>query len=247
MVDSTRPRWLRIFSSHAMGMKALVSVDFWSRSVIPDDSRQFWRMFFASDGRAQTRPLHVPVYLDAVQASSYLATLREQYRQIRRWSYGVIDFPYIMGRNLESNRVPFFSKVVQTVRQLSQFHLWATVPLTVMCLRPVVTTLEPIVVDESGRLFGRLVVAVDVGTAVITLLSLVLSVGIALALLPPRPERHSVLTWPKMALEWLLLPLVLPLFLCLPAIDAQVRLLSARYLGFRVTTKDRRHSGHEIR
>ena len=51
LVDSTRPERLRIFSSHAMGMKALVGVNFWSRNVIPDDSRQFWRMFYGTEGR----------------------------------------------------------------------------------------------------------------------------------------------------------------------------------------------------
>ena len=42
-----------------------------------------------------------------------------------------------------------------------------------------------------------------------------------------------------MVTEWLLLPVVVPLFLCLPAIDAQLRLLTRRYLGFRVTPKRR--------
>ena len=68
LVDSTRPERLRIFSSHALGMKALVGVNYWSTNVIPDDSRQYWRMYYGSDGRAKTVPLHLPVYLDAVHS-----------------------------------------------------------------------------------------------------------------------------------------------------------------------------------
>ena len=71
LVDSTRPERLRIFSSHAMGMTALVGVNFWSRNVIPDDSRQFWRMFYGTEGRAKTVPLHVSVYLDGVDANGF--------------------------------------------------------------------------------------------------------------------------------------------------------------------------------
>ena len=135
LVDSTRPERLRIFSSHAMGMKALVGVNFWSRNAIPDDSRQFWRMFYGTQGKAKTVPLHVSVYLDGVHADGFLKTMKEQYRQIRRWAYGVIDFPYIMEQNAVSPKIPLGLRVAQTYRQLSQFHLWAVVPLLLMTLR----------------------------------------------------------------------------------------------------------------
>lgn len=246
MVDSTRPRWLRIFSSHAMGMKALVAVDFWSKAVIPDDSRQFWRMYFHSDGRARTRPLHVPVYLDAVHAGSYRATLREQYRQIRRWSYGVIDFPYVVEQSLANPRIPVLPKLVHGTRQLAQFHLWATVPVVLLVLRPLLTVLEPVALGTSPGLLGEVVPVISAAIAVCTTAGLIASVAVASALLPDRPPHRSRWYQVRLPLEWLLLPVVLPVFLCLPAIDAQLRLLGARYLGFRVTAKHRRNLGHRV-
>jgi hypothetical protein len=61
----------------------------------------------------------------------------------------------------------------------------------------------------------------------------------ALTLLPARPAHRRPSAWIAIVAEWLLLPVVVVVFLCLPAIDAQVRLLTGRYLGFRVTPKRR--------
>lgn len=257
MVDSTNPSRLRIFSSHAMGMQALVRVGFWATNVIPDDSRQYWRMYFATDGRAATRPLHVPVYLDAVHAKSYLHSLSEQYRQIRRWSYGVIDFPYIVGQNLANGRIPWGPKLLQTYRQLAVFHQWAITPVIVIVARWLVSRLEPYALatgnpyqpigfwlsDYPTDLIGR-VYAI---TPFVTIVSLVVGAVVALALLPKRPDGRPLAIYLKMALEWLLLPIVVPLFFCLPAIDAQVRLAARRYLGFRVTVKNRSAEAHQVR
>jgi len=246
MVDSTRPGRLRIFSSHAMGMRALVRVGFWATNVIPDDSRQYWRMYFATDGRATTRPLHTPVYLDAVHAASYLDSLAEQYRQIRRWSYGVIDFPYIMGQNLTNGRIPWGPKLVQTYRQLAVFHQWAITPLLLILARWLVSRLEPVLqtsrltsIDVIGRVYAL--------TPLITVVSMLVGVGVALALLPKRPVGRTQAAYLKLACEWLLLPIVVPLFFCLPAIDAQLRLAARRYLGFRVTVKNRSTQAHQVR
>ncbi len=246
LVDSTRPKRLRIFSSHALGMRALVGVNFWSTNVIPDDSRQYWRMYFGTNGRARTVPLHLPVYLDAVQSHTWWATMREQYRQIRRWSYGVIDFPYIMEQNFSNQRIPLKEKFVQTFRQLSQFHLWATVPLLLLGLRVTVNYMTPTVTHSTAKLV-ELASTANAAATVLTPISLIISMVVALKLLPKRPRTKGRRTWGKMIVEFLALPIVAPVFFCMPAIDAQVRLLFRRYLGFRVTVKLRSDIAHRIR
>jgi hypothetical protein len=246
LVDSTRPERLRIFSSHAMGMKALVGVNFWSRNVIPDDSRQFWRMFYGTEGRAKTVPLHVSVYLDGVDADGFWATMREQYRQIRRWAYGIIDFPYIMEQNAVSPKIPLGLRIAQTYRQLSQFHLWAVVPLLLMTLRPVAGALQPTAVHSSWMVTDLAAVAI-IASGILSPIGLAISAIVALKLLPLRPGHRPPRTWFKMVFEWLALPIVAPILLCAPAIDAQLRLMARRYLGFRVTVKHRAHLAHTMR
>ncbi|WP_157683618.1 glycosyltransferase family protein [Microlunatus soli] len=238
MADSTQPRRMRIFSSHAIGMRALVRVDFWAINVVPDDSRQYWRLYYGTDGRSSTRPLHVPVYLDAVQGKGYLRTLVEQYLQIRRWSYGVIDFPYIMGRNVTTPSIPLPRRAWQTLRQLSNFHKWAITPVLLFVASRIVDQLAIPLTVEGSRLTD-LAGWLHAWTPFVGGLSMIIGMAISLAMLPTRPTGRSRLAYLKLGAEWLLLPVLLPLFLSLPALEVQLRLVVRRYLGFRVTVKSR--------
>jgi hypothetical protein len=237
LVDSTRPERIQLFSSHAIGLPALLAVNYWATDVIPDDSRQHWRLYFNSRGRSHTVALHVAVRLDAVQARGLRATLIAQYRQIRRWAYGVVDFPYMMEQNLVHPEVPLGTRIHRTVRQLLQFYLWASVPLLLLASRPVLAWLTPALAPASitVSLAHRAVTL----SPLLALASLALSMVVALTLLPARPAHREPAAWIAIVAEWLLLPVVVVVFLCLPAIDAQVRLLTGRYLGFRVTPKRR--------
>lgn len=244
VVDSTQPDKMRIFSSHAIGMTALVHVGYWSRTVIPDDSRQYWRMFFASDGRARTRPLHTPVYLDAVQARDFRSTLREQYLQLRRWAYGVIDFPYIVRRCLTSPQISLPFRIVQVLRQYLQFQLWATTPILLLIIPRITPVLhERFPGDGTGPLLGQLAQVLSI---IVLPIGLLVSIGITLRMLPQRPNHRPKWWWLRLAAEWALMPIIVPVFVCLPAIDAQTRLSLRRYLGFRVTVKERTNVVTEV-
>jgi hypothetical protein len=237
LVDSTQPRRMQLFSSHAMGLPALVGVDYWATDVVPDDSRQHWRLFFRSRGRSRTLPLHVSVSLDAVQGKTRLATMVSQYRQIRRWTYGVDDFPFLVEQGLGRPDVPLLLRVHRTLRSLLQFYLWATVPLLILISRPLLAWLTPNATGPGVELSGDLLLI----SGVLAPVSLFLFMLVALVLLPKRPPHRRPTAWIAMVAEWLLLPVVVPLFLSVPAIDAQFRLMTGRYLGFRVTPKRRLH------
>ncbi len=237
LVDSTRPKRTQLFSSHAVGLTALLAVGYWATDVIPDDSRQHWRLYFGSNGRARTLALHVPVYLDAVQSATRRSTVAAQYRQIRRWAYGVIDFPYLVEQSLAHPEIPLTARVTRTWRQLWQFHLWAVVPLLLLLSRPGLTWLEP-PTSQAGSIFDA-AASVVVLSGLVAPVGLVLSVVVAVSLMAPKPAHRGRWAYVQIAAEWLLLPVAVPLFYCIPAIDAQLRLLTRRYLGFRVTEKYR--------
>jgi hypothetical protein len=225
-------------------MKALVSVGYWSVRVIPDDSRQYWRMFFASNGRSRTVPLHTPVYMDAVLARNYLATMREQYLQLRRWAYGIIDFPYIMEQNLRNGHIPLQVKALQTFRQITQFHLWATVPFMLLVIPQLLRLLEP-TLHQEALAQALTTLGNNLSTAIVPI-GLLVSITISMLIMPKRPPHRSPWERAKFVAEWLLMPIVLTAFMCWPCIDAQTRLIFRRYMGFRVTVKNRRARAHEV-
>ena len=154
--------------------------------------------------------------------------MKEQYRQIRRWAYGVIDFPYIMEQNAVSPKIPLGLRIAQTYRQLSQFHLWAVVPLLLMTLRPIAGAVEPVAVHSSWMVADLAALAI-IASGVLSPLGLGISAFVALKLLPVRPShRPPGSLGPGWPLEWLALPIVAPIFFCAPAIDSQLRLMARK-------------------
>jgi len=69
---------------------------------------------------------------------------------------------------------------------------------------------------------------------------MIVSAIISQLILPPRPSRRSRWKNLSMILQWLLLPITLIIFGTFPALDAQIRLMLGKHLGFWVTEKVRK-------
>ena len=237
MGDLTRHGKTQIFASHAIGMEALVHVDYWAINIVPDDSRQYWRLYYGSNGRSVTKPMHIPLYMDSVQHQGYLTTLVEQYLQIRRWSYGVIDLAYIMTQNRLNPQIPLARRLTQTARQLSSFHKRAATPILLLITGHILGVLQ---VGSSDTVLTHLTSSVQFWTGIASLVSVAIGVVVSFVLLPRRPPGYSAPTLFRFGAEWLLLPIVLPVFFALPALEVHLRIVIRRYIGFRVTVKGQR-------
>src|SRR5207302_449214 len=94
------------FSSYSMSMDLVIKAGYWDDDVIPEDSRFYWKSFFATHGRLKVVPIFLPIYGDAPEASDRgmpwerVKTHANQYNQIKRWAWGVSDVPYVTVRLL---------------------------------------------------------------------------------------------------------------------------------------------------
>ncbi|MFM2374726.1 MAG: hypothetical protein RLZZ234_721, partial [Candidatus Parcubacteria bacterium] len=96
MVQQERPERMATFSSHSVSFQALYEVGYWQTNMVSEDSRIFWNLFLANDGEYDVIPLSYPVSMDANVAASFWGTMRNIYKQHRRWTYGVENFVYII-------------------------------------------------------------------------------------------------------------------------------------------------------
>ena len=62
----------------------------------------------------------------------------------------------------------------------------------------------------------------------------------SLVLLPPRPPIYGRIKYLFFVLEWFLLPVIMIFFTALPALDAQIRWMLGKYMGFWATEKIRK-------
>ena len=237
MIESSRADRLVTFSSHSMSYLTLVEVDFWPVDVIPEDSQIFWRCFLHYNGNYRTVPLLTTVSLDAVSLSSYASSIVGQYKQYRRWAWGVVDFPYVVNGFLKNRTIPLWKKFIYSFRLLEGHYFWATAAINIAILGWL-----PLLLGGShfdNQVFAFNLPQVTKWIMTVSMVFLIFSVIINYLLLPNRPHYYSRWRTFGMLIQWVLVPVVSVIVHAFPAIDAQTRLLFGRYMEFWVTPKVR--------
>lgn len=234
LIESTRPWRLITFSTHAMSLKTLQEINYWDVTVINEDSRQFWRAYFAFGGDHRVVPIFVPVYMDAVLTDTYLGTLRNQYRQRLRWAYGAEHFSYVVTSSLRHPEIPFLDRLIKAYRLFEANFSWATASIFLAFVGWI-----PLILNRefSETVLGHNVPIFASRILSLTWLGLAISAFIALKLLPPKPPGVRKTTTLIMVLQWILAPISALVFGSIPAIDAQTRLMLGRPFGFWTTAK----------
>jgi hypothetical protein len=235
MYQSTR-REMVTFSSHSEPFDTLVKVNFWPLNMISEDSIIYWKCFTYYHGDYRVTPIYLPISLDAVLAPTYWRTIKNQYKQKRRWAYGVENFPVIMRAIWPDRKISIFRKLKIVFEMLEGHHSWATAPLIIAFLGWL-----PLIL--GGTKFNESVLAHNLPfitryLMTLAMFGLIISVFMSMLLLPPRPDNHSKRRYIYMLLQWFLVPIIAPTLGAMPAIDSQTRILIKKYFGeFWVTEK----------
>lgn len=235
--ESSRPDRLRTFASHTMTLKALREVGFWKKDIINEDGYIFWQCYLHYKGDYEVVPLFIPVSLDTCLADTFWQTLKNQYKQKKRWAYNVEYYPTLVPALLKS-KAPFWDRMYKLWQYVEGDFNWAAASV-------LITLLGWLPLFIGGPEFKETVIAYNLPHATRTLMTiatgfLIFSVYINLILLPPRPKKYSVWRSVMMYLQWVLVPITSLVFGSLPAIEAQTRLMFGWYLEFFVTPKSRK-------
>lgn len=233
IVQSLRPHMLRNFSAHAQSMASLIQTDFWSVRTIVEDGHQYWRSYFAFDGQYRVYPLYVPIYQDAVLSDSYVRTLKAQFVQLRRWTYGASDIAYVVSKGfLTKNKVPLFGLIARTWRLTEGHVTWAVGPLLVL-----VGGFIPALIDPQSLAANELPLIVSRIQTFALIFGLPM-IFICLRTLPPKPARYKRHRSLFMLLQWAYLPITTICYNSFAAFYSQTRLMLGRYMDkFDVTEK----------
>jgi len=238
MVQQERPERMATFSSHSVSFQALYEVNYWQRNMVSEDSRIYWNLLMANDGEYDVIPLSYPVSMDANVGNNLLETVKNIYKQHRRWTYGVENFSYIAYHFTQNKNIGLGKRIKVLLQQAEGYWSLVTNPIMLFVLG-----WAPIFL--GGRVFHETVLSYNLPIVVRNLLilamfGLVISSIISLSLAPKRPVHRSRFAYVVMAVQWLLVPFTMIIFSALPGLDAQTRLMFGRYMGFWVTPKTRK-------
>ncbi len=237
--QSTRSEGMVTFSSHSEPFDTLYNVNFWPVNMISEDSIIYWKCFTYYNGDYKVKPIYLPISLDAVLAETYWKTIINQYKQKRRWAYGIENFPVIMRAISPNKKIGFWQKFKITFEMLEGHHSWATSSLILAMLGWL-----PLIL--GGDAFNQSVLAHNLPfytryLMMLAMIGLAVSMSLSFILLPPRPEKYSRWRNINMLLQWILVLVSALILGSIPAIDSQTRILFGKYFGeFWVTEKIRK-------
>ena len=234
MWRSVLPEKLQSFGSYSTTLHLVHDVGYWATDAIPEDSRFYWKSYFRYGDRFRAVPLFIPIYGDAVRARGYWRSMAEQYLQARRWAWGVTDIPYVIENALRHPEIPFWSRFWRVANLFGEHINWAIAPFVVMFGATVPLIINPAFAETTLGQNLPLFASVMLSLALVSLLVLVV---VEQRIAPPRPSHWGPMQRIISYVQWLGLPIVGIFFSNLPALDAQTRLLTGRYLEYRVTEK----------
>lgn len=240
MIMQIRQESLVTYSSHSMTWRALVDIGFWSTTNVSEDSRIFWHCLMHYDGHYRVEPIHYEVSMDVTHDEGYIKTARSLYKQQRRWAWGGENIPYLLfnaGKRWKNKDLDKKGIIGHIFIQIYGFHAWATNALIVAVIGWLPMLL-------GGDRFNSTVLSGNLPTVTQNLMSvamvgLILSAVISALLLPKKPAKYGPGKRIFMTLEWVAVPVTIIFFGAIPCLEAQIRLMTGKYMGFWLTPKSR--------
>ncbi len=238
MIMQVRQESLVTYSSHSMTWRALKEIGFWGTKNVSEDSRIFWHCLMHYNGHYRVEPINFEVSMDVTSGENFWTTAKSLYKQQRRWAWGGENIPYLIfnvakrWRNQDLDK----GKIIEhIIIQVYGFHAWATNALII----GVIGWLPMLL---GGDRFNSTVLSGNLPYVTQNLMNfamvgLILSAVVSALLLPKKPAEYKL--WKKffMTLEWVAVPITIIFFGSVPCLEAQIRLMMGKYMGFWVTPK----------
>lgn len=226
------------FSSHSLSWRALVDAGFHDKRIVSEDSRIFYQCLLAYNGDYEVTPLYVPVSMDTVRDDRWWQSMKNLYRQQRRWAWGVEHVPFLLWEFRQKGRlIPWWKKVKWVFIEWEGKWSWCLIALLITILGRLPMYVAPESVKQSALYFNAPHVLERL--MMVAMIGMLLSALLSFPLLPPRPRSHPRHAYLTMLAQWLLLPVSLIVISAIPAIDAVTHLMLGKYLGFNVSQKKR--------
>lgn len=238
LMESMKYEKFITFSSHSMSFQTLIQVGYWPVDMISDDSVIFWKCFLHFDGEYETYPLEVPVHMDIAVGENIWETIKVQYKQKRRWAWGVENFVFLCLGFIEHKKIALPEKIKRVYQLLDNHIHWATWAIIISFITPCVTFWGHATEEENLILFNLSYINALISNALLVIV--LLCIFMSKQFLPPRPKSVGRRFYIGYILQWLLLPIISAFLGSLPALDAQTRLMFGKYLAFNRTPKGRR-------
>ena len=241
LFESQNPEFYRNFAVYGQSLKCLHKADYWDRFSIVEDGMQYWRSYFGWDGLF--RIVNTPAICEMVLVAetNIYRTVKSQYKQLRRWSWGCTDIEYVIPKFLSANNIPKKEKVRKTLYLIYNHLFWAGGPFMLFFIGYVPGIFYSI--DHSLAAF-----TVPIAS------SIIFTILFATVVIPSLLSIHIMRRYTQFQLkdyflniiQWITVPILTLTLFSIPAIESQIRLFFGKRIdSFDTTQKmQRKKSDH---
>jgi Glycosyl transferase family group 2 len=233
---------LHFFANYSVPLVLAQRVDFWQRDIIAEDALFFSKCLIKTDGEFQVIPSFNHFNSDNIESENYWQTIVNQYNQLRRWAWGGIEsFPFKFYNFfvLPGSKIDIRHRISLVFNDWYSHFCWSTLPVvfSLIVFLPALVNLE----------FAKSTIAVNFYEllfyfSLISYVSLGVVIFIIFVFIYPKAAMNDEInkvTW-QHKLNILIPILISPFIMFVwgpPAIDAQIRGVFGKYMGYWVTPK----------
>ena len=233
------PWWIPMpMSSYSLSLKLLDVSGYWDGDVIADEWHMFIKAYFAREGAVMLDRIFLPFSATAVTGDTLWQAINNRYQQTLRHAWGSKEVGFIIAKMLEHPEVDFNVSFKLLFRVAHDILLAGAgwVILTAGAQLPFLLnpTLLPQIVQEGIANPSYLLLQISF------LLVSVLGILFWYQDVIVRPPRTHKQTWYERFMTLLsfpLMPFLTLIFVALPTIQAQTRLMAGIPLRFKVSKK----------
>lgn len=228
-------------SSYSISLRMLEGSGYWDPDVIAEDWHMFIKAFFASGAEMRIVPLFLPFLATATTGDNLWEAAKNRYQQTLRHAWGSKEVGYIIAKMLEHPELPFMPSLRLLMRAAHDILLAGAgwVIITVGSQLPVILNpgILPPFLDIVREPLRHPVPALLLlsGATVIVVGALFWVQDVILR--PPRTRPATLGDRILTMLSFPLLPVLTLIFLALPVLQAQTRLLVGVPLQYKVARK----------
>ena len=221
------------FSTYTTSFWLVDQIGYWTPWVTPEDFHLFFKALFKFNSKVQTIAIYLKIMSDAAEGDTHWETIKNNYLQERRWSWGVSDDGWVL-----KNILTKWKKYSIRVKYISFHTVFDHIMGPFSSLLILIGGNIPPLINPtfSRQVFGVKLPGISASIVQVTIIMMLIVIGLDF-FLKPKPRKRSRLRSITRIVEWIVQPFVGIFLAMIPGLEAHTRLLFGKYLEYYVTKK----------
>ena len=220
-------------STYSASYKLIEEMGFWSSDIVPEDFHMFLKALFLHGDKVSIKPIYLKTLSDAAESTTFFKTAQNQYKQVKRWAWGVSDDVWMVKSWVRTKNKSVYT-LYRVFHIMFDNYLWSTNSFILLLganIPPLVN--KKFALTVIGQKLPQISSTILTFTSIIFFMTVIVDILIK----PQRPKKVSILRQILEQTQWLTLPLIGLVFGAIPGLDAQTRLLLGKHMVHHSTEK----------